>query len=141
METNAYKLTDSDMKTYGGFQWQIGTTYTTRGKGSLCSAGWLHYYHDPLLAVLLNPIHANVNKPRLFEAHAAGEMLYDRGLKAGATSLTLLREIALPTFTIAQRAKFARLCATWAKACVGGPRMAPLDIAVKLAQLAAEAAS
>ena len=58
-----YKLTDEKMQTYNGFQWVLGETHETNGEGNLCGPGWLHAYTDPLLAILLNPIHANISNP------------------------------------------------------------------------------
>ena len=54
-----YKLTNENHETYNGTKWGPGVTHETDGHGELCGSGWLHYYDDPLLAVLLNPIHAN----------------------------------------------------------------------------------
>ena len=54
-----YKLTNQEMQTHNGFQWELGEWQETSGEGGLCGPGWLHYYSDPLLAVLLNPIHAD----------------------------------------------------------------------------------
>jgi len=55
-----YKLTDQDMQTWKGFQWELNKWYETSGEGPLCSEGWLHGYEDPLLAMLHNHIHANI---------------------------------------------------------------------------------
>ena len=106
-----YKLTDQKMQTRGGYQWEIGAPSETDGSGDLCGPGWLHYYHDPLLAVLLNPIHANIDNPILWEAEAEGLHRDDNGLKGGCTRLTLLRQIDLPQITTEQRVRFAILCA------------------------------
>ena len=106
-----YKLTDQKMQTYGGCQWEIGVSRETDGSGDLCGPGWLHYYHDPLLAVLLNPIHACIEDPILWEAEADGPHKDDCGLKGGCTRLTLLRRIDLPQITTEQRIRFAILCA------------------------------
>ena len=38
------KLTDRNMRAYGGFQWEIGRKVTTSGEGTLCGPGWLHCY-------------------------------------------------------------------------------------------------
>jgi len=48
------------MQTHGGFQWELGQWYETSGEGDLCSPGWLHFYTNPLLAVLLNSVHTNI---------------------------------------------------------------------------------
>lgn len=104
-----YKLTTRDLKTFNGFQWEIGKKVTTNGMGGLCSSGFLHYYHHPLLAVLLNPLHADITDPRLFEAEAEGIHLDDNGLKGGCTEMTLVREIDLPEITTTQKVAFGIL--------------------------------
>lgn len=107
----AYKLTDIDMQTYGGFQWRLDEPAYTSGEGELCGRGWLHFYDDPLLAVFLNPIHARFKNPRMFEALATGEIKTDRGRKFGTTELTLKREIEVPVVMTVQRIAFGILCA------------------------------
>lgn len=52
-----YKLTDQNMRTYGGYQWKLNTPQQTSGIGSLCTSGWLHVSSHPDIAVLLNPIY------------------------------------------------------------------------------------
>ena len=106
-----YKLTNQKLQTHGGYQWEPGVPRETDGSGDLCGPGWLHYYHDPLLAVLLNPIHANIANPILWEAEAEGSHKDDNGLKGGCTRLTLLRQIDLPQITTEQRIRFGILCA------------------------------
>jgi hypothetical protein len=105
-----YKLTDQNLQTYNGCQWKIRVEKTTSGEGYLCSEGWLHYYHHPLLAALLNPIHANISKPKLFEAKALGIHINDNGLKGGCTRLTLIKEIEFPNISLNQRIAFGILC-------------------------------
>lgn len=109
--TTLYKLTDQHMRTFGCCQWKLGEPHeATGGDRPLCTNAWLHAYTDPLLAVLLNPIHADVANPRLFRCEGqVGQA--DYGLKVGCTKLTLLEEIQLPTVTTEQRVKFGILCA------------------------------
>lgn len=107
-----YKLTDQNMQTHRAFQWVLHEPRETTGVGDLCGPGWLHAYTDPLLAVLLNPIHANFKNPRLFKANwAGGKMKSDMGLKVGVTRLTLVEEMPLPSITPTQRVAFGVLCA------------------------------
>lgn len=106
-----FKLTDGNMRTYNRCQWVLGEWHETSGNGDLCSSGWLHHYSRPLLAVLLNPIHAGFNAPRLFEAEAAWGHLIDDGVKGGSTRLRLLRELPVPDVTTEQRVRLAILCA------------------------------
>lgn len=106
-----YKLTDENMRTYNGFAWELNKTYSTDGKGDLCGPGWLHAYTDPLLAVFLNPIHADFAAPRLFKARGSGRHKNDRGLKCGVTQLRLVKELPLPAVTMVQGVAFGILCA------------------------------
>jgi hypothetical protein len=105
-----YKLTNQNMQTHNGCQWQLGEEKETSGFGeTLCNGSWLHYYDHPLLAILLNPIHAN---PRLFEIKAEGKHLTDNGLKGGCSKMTLIKELKLPEVTLNQRVIFGLLCAS-----------------------------
>jgi hypothetical protein len=107
---NLYKLTDSCGKTHNGTQWGPGISHSGTGEGELCGPGWIHAYEHPLVAVLLNPIHANFRNPRLWEAE--GEVgLRDGQLKCGCKALTTVREIPLPKITTEMRVRFAILCA------------------------------
>ena len=107
-----YKLTSATLTTHGGYRWAPGEWHESPGTGGLCSAGWLHWYHDPLLAVLMDPIHAAFGPTaRLWEAEADGEVRDDHGLKGGSTRLRLVREIPLPVVTAEQRVRFAIFCA------------------------------
>ena len=103
-----YKLTDESGQTYGGTQWGPGVTHSGTGEGELCGPGLIHLYTDPLLAALLNPIHANFAHPRLWEAE--GDVARtDRGLKVGCVSAATVREVPLPEVTTEQRVGFAIL--------------------------------
>jgi hypothetical protein len=107
-----YKLTNQDMTTHNGCKWDINVPKETDGDSdSLCNKHWLHYYHHPLLAVLLNPIHGDIDNPRLFEVKALGKHLDDNGLKGGCTKMTLVKEIELPEITLNQKIAFGILCA------------------------------
>ena len=108
--TKLYKLTDENSQTYTSTKWGPNVSHSTSGEGDLCGEGWLHAYTHPLLAVLLNPIHANFKNPILWEAKGiVGKS--DYGLKIGCKKLTTLRQIEIPTLTAEQRIKFAILCA------------------------------
>ena len=107
----AYKLTDSKMRTYKGFQWELGKWYETTGKGDLCSPGWFHFYNDPLVGMFLNPVHAGIENPRLFRAEVEGKFLDDNGLKCGYSRARLVEELTVPQISPVQRVRFAILCA------------------------------
>jgi len=108
-----YKLTDQKMQTYQGFQWNLGEWQEARGSSEkgLCSDGWLHCYDSPLLAVLHNPIHADISNPRLFEVEVDGDCKNDNGIKCGYKRMRLVREISIPIITTEQKIKYAIFCA------------------------------
>lgn len=108
--TKLYKLTDAHGRTYNNTQWGENVTHSGTGDGELCGPGFIHAYESALLAVLLNPIHANFQSPKLWAAE--GEIVKnDNGLKCGCVSLTTIKELTLPEITKEMRSKFAILCA------------------------------
>ena len=106
-----YKLTDQNLKTRNSYQWQINDWHETDGAGELCSAGWLHFYYSKELALLLNPIHADIANPKLFIAEAAGQFKDDYGLKGGCTKLRIVEELPVVMPTTEQFIKFGIYCA------------------------------
>lgn len=93
-----FKLTDENMQTYNGFAWKLGEWEAIQKEnqgGELCTAGWFHCYDDPVLAILLNPVHARIEHVRLFRCETAGRARYEQ-LKYGFTDMCLVREIAVP---------------------------------------------
>ena len=106
----AYKLTDLEMKTYRGFQWELGKWYETTGEGDLCSSGWFHFYSDPLVGLFLNPTHVNIENPRLFRAEVEGKFLDNNGLKCGYSRARLIEELTVPQISPVQRVRFAIFC-------------------------------
>ena len=125
-----YKLTDEKMQTRNGFQWTLGKWKSAPGKGELCTAGWIHTYSDPLLAVLHNPVHAEIALPRLFKGRARGKTLDDNGMKQGWQEVVLDEELLLPTITTEQWVRYGIFCAlevyhtdkfvTWADGWLSG---------------------
>ena len=108
--TILYKLTDEHDRTHGGCQWGEGVEHVTDGHGNLCGPGFTHWYTDPLLAVLLNPIHANFQNPHLWEGE--GDVAKTaRGLKVGCTRGKTLKRLPLPEISLTQRVVFGILCA------------------------------
>ena len=71
----------------------------------------MHCYSDPLLAILLNPIHANIDNPRLFEVEVERKNLTDNGLKEGWTRMRLIKELDIPEVSRIQKVAFGILCA------------------------------
>ena len=115
--TKLYKLTDGQGRTRAGedneLTWAVGVAHKTAGTGTrLCTADVIHAYEHPLIAVLMNPVYANLNpaKMRLFVAE--GEIVAREGqLKCGVHALKIVEEIPVPVLTTEQRVKFAILCA------------------------------
>jgi hypothetical protein len=104
-----YKLTDQNWETMNCTKWGPHVTHKTDGSGELCSRGWLHAYTSPELAVLLNPIHANIENPVLWLCEGKIEKS-DSGLKVGTTRLTTIRRIDIPQVSTTQRVIFGILC-------------------------------
>ena len=145
-----YKLTDDKNCTRGGTEWGKGITHKANRKGKeLCTSDVIHAYRHPLLAVLLNPIHTDFHKIRLWEAE--GEVVADDGLKVGCKELTTVKRIRVPKITTEQRVRFAILCALevyndrdfakWAEAWLDGSdrsRAAAIDL-ISIAEKACSA--
>ena len=106
-----YKLTDMNMKTYRGYPWTLGKWNRTSGKGDLCGPGWLHAYTSPVLAELLDPIHANFREYRLFRGEASGQVIRDSGLKVGYTNMRITEELPRLHITPENRIRFGIACA------------------------------
>jgi hypothetical protein len=106
-----YKLTDQNLRTYKGFQWVVGEWVEAPGEldQSLCSDAWIHFYDDPLLAVFFNPIHANIDNPRLWEMEIDGDTKMD-ATKGGARRARLVRELPLSLITPTQRVEIGIRC-------------------------------
>jgi len=110
-DCKGYKLTNQDGRTFNAMQWGSGVMHETDGSGELCSKGWLHYYRDPLLAILHNPIHSDIPNPVLWECKIEGKRKHDGWMKSGCTKLTTVKPIFLPIVTLEQRIRYAILCA------------------------------
>lgn len=110
-----YKLTTQDNKTRKGESnetiWGPGITHKVKGKNyDLCSSDLIHAYESPELAVIMNPVHANITDPVLWEAKTKCRKIINSGLKVGVKSLTTIRIIDVPVITEHQRVRFAILC-------------------------------
>lgn len=153
--TKLYKLTTQGFLTragdYNETRWGEGVEHTAPG-GELCSNQVLHAYVSPELAVLMNPIHANLLDPVLWECD--GDVCIRAGgdLKVGCTRLRTVKRVPLPEPTTAQRVRFAVLCArlvltvtqclewhTWADAYLAGSPEAASAAAARAAAAAARA--
>ena len=102
-----YKLLTQDMKSHRGFQWEINKEYRIDKHGNeLCSDQVFHCYSHPILAILLNPIHANIDNPRLFEIEVDA-IVNDDGLKYGTKIQKLVRELEVPQLDIMTKVDFS----------------------------------
>ena len=110
--TTYYKITTQEGKTKNNTQWGENVTHEATGdiKQDLCSDAWTHAYTHPLLAVLMNPVHANIENPILWEGKGEGEAKFEP-FKCGFRKFTTLRQIPLPEVTDVQRIAFGILCA------------------------------
>src|SRR3990167_8146889 len=126
----AYKLTNKHGNTYGNTHWEVGIRHNAHGKGKLCTDSWIHFYDDPELTVIFNPIHANYTTPILWEVDAEEPWKNDDGTKFGSTSITVIRRLPLPKLKTITKIYFGILCAkkvsldslwnTWADAFLTG---------------------
>ena len=143
--TKLYKITDSEDQTYNMCQWGEGVTVKTSGIGRMCGKGFTHWYTDPKLAVLFNPIHGSFDLETAHLWEGEGEIIKEDGLQVGCIEATTLKRIDFPVITLEQKVKFAILCAlevyneekfvNWAHNWLDGT-----DRTVKTAEAATEAA-
>ena len=125
-----YKLLNQDLISYGNCKWELFVWKETDGIGELCSSGWLHCYSNPILGLILNPIHANINNPRLFKVEVDGKTLNDNGLKEGWSRMRIIEEMDVPNITLTQKIGFGIYCSlevykekdyvTWANKWLSG---------------------
>ena len=107
----AYKLTDSDGRTKLETQWGENIAHSAKGQNKhLCSDGWIHFYTDTRLAVVINPRHADFHTPLLWECETSGKHIHEP-LKSGCKTLTTIRKIPLPEISLTQKIAFAILSA------------------------------
>ncbi len=121
----------------------------------MCSPDYIHGYADSLLAVLLNPIHANICDPLGWKIDIDGDCQHD-GLKLGAKTVTTIQPIVLLAVRPDQRVRFAILCAlwalhvthisipaweSWAESCLSGDNTTDLGMAQNAAHAAVWAAN
>lgn len=102
-----YKLLNQDLTSYNNTKWEIGVPVKVTVEGDkMCSDQVLHCYNHPLLAVILNPIHANIKNPKLFEIEV-DKIVNSDGLKFASKSQTLLKELKVPEISLEQKIEFA----------------------------------
>jgi hypothetical protein len=129
-----YKLTDEFGNTKNQTHWAEGTRHEIAKElrdstQPLCSKHYYHAYENPLVAVFMNPSHANFRNPILWRA--TGWVSKRNGqLKCGCFTLRTLQQIPLPVLTTNQRIRVAIQCAlkepqtesfkSWAKNWLSG---------------------
>lgn len=115
--TILYKLTDAQGRTRAGenneMMWAVGVEHKTAGTGTrLCTTDVIHAYEHPLIAALMNPIHADFNPATMRLWRCEGEIVAREGqLKCGVHALKVVEEMTVPSLTTEQRIEFAVLCA------------------------------
>jgi hypothetical protein len=113
MQRVLYKLTTPDFYTRKGYSnqtlWGEGVTHTAPGNGMLCSSAYIHAYTTPLLAILLNPIHANLRSAILWRCVGKVEKK-DDGTKVGCVMLKTIKIIEKPALSTTQIVAFGILC-------------------------------
>ena len=107
-----YKLTNLQSQTRNQTQWGAGVTHELPARDTylLCSDQVLHAYVSPELAVLMDPIQADL-LPNAILWEAEGDVVVNDGTKVGCTKLTTFRQMPIPTITLEQRVTFAIKCA------------------------------
>jgi len=111
--TLLYKLTENNNYTRYHTMWGENITHCVDESypgTELCTNQVIHAYEHPVIAVLMDPVHAQFGQPLLWEAE--GEVIVREGqLKCGVKKLTTVRQIALPRFTRQQRQEIMIRCA------------------------------
>lgn len=117
-----YKLTDADDKTMPGdpdheTQWGEDVTHEAPGIvddvdeiAPLCTKYWIHAYSHPVIAVLLNSVHADIERPNLWRCTGNPKVM-SLDKKVGCTWLQTNERIALPRMNLPTRIKFGITCA------------------------------
>jgi len=105
------KLTDSKDQTRNGTQWGPSVMHKAPGRGDLCTDGWIHYYRDPMLAVMMDPAHGNFGeKAHMWTVTVSGKRKHEPD-KSGAQCVRTVERIDMPVVTRTQRQAFGILAA------------------------------
>ena len=127
----AYKLLSQDMKSYDNTKWKLNEIKekSDKSKIGMCSSDVFHCYAHPILAILFNPIHADIENPRLFKIKIDG-ICNEDATKQASHSQMLYRELPIPEITLNQKIAFGIYCAlttckkegfiTWANNWISG---------------------
>ena len=111
-----YKLTKRDGSTHNGYDYagQLIHEKPYKENPSLCSTDVFHAYKNANLAFMLNPIHADIVSPRLFEIE--GDVVAEDWGKVGSFRQEVIKELPIPDWVRGKNANkirvyFAILCA------------------------------
>jgi hypothetical protein len=112
-----YKLTTAKNRTYNGTTWGENVTHTKKAKRNplLCSEDVLHAYTNINLALLINPLQADIKNPVIWEAQ--GDIAVKDWSKVGCFSLTTTKLVPIPEWYKNEKKRrqvqvlFAILCA------------------------------
>ncbi len=106
-----YKLVKQNYTTHSNTKWEIGVKVIANGIGdTMGTNAVIHCYSNPYLAILFNPIHANICNPRLIKV-SCSKIIANDGLKQGCKEQTMIEEIPLPVLSTLQKVEFAIRCA------------------------------
>jgi len=115
---NLYKFTEQDGTTYNkSMSWEIGKTNSIEpcDNPELCTNKVIHAYKNLNLGLLMNPIHADIQNPKIFICE--GDIVIEDYSKCGVFELTLMKEIKIPEWYLKDEIKnkvlvyFSILCA------------------------------
>jgi hypothetical protein len=112
-----YKLTDQNGNTKNNTHWDVGVTHEVSSEvknPTLCTDEVIHAYKNINLAYLLNPIHADIDSPILWECD--GDICVEDYGKVGCYKLTANKKLSTPKWIGSKkeydvRIMFAILCA------------------------------
>ena len=138
-----YKLTDEKFQTKNNTQWGEGITHSVTAvpDPQLCSKDVLHAYTSINLALLLNPVHADLNPTTLCLFEAKGEIVIQDWGKVGCAELTTTTKLQLPAWFTDVTIRM-QVCVTFANLCARAEaEAAAVADAVWSAERAAEAAA
>jgi len=110
--TKLYKLTDAQGRTRAGedneLTWAVGVEHKTTGTGTrLCSSDVIHAYEHPLIAVLMNPVHAMLNPWQVCLFLAEGKIVARDNFHCGVHSLKIVKELPVPKFSLEMQVQLA----------------------------------
>lgn len=91
-----FKLTTQNLQGWEGFQYCINKKVYAKGEIKIpLTDGVIHYYADPLLSILVNCGHGNINNPRLWKCEIINPLGCD-GLQRWSRGIKILKEEPLP---------------------------------------------